>query len=488
MERDYRSLVVLLAVYVSVIYCSVTEATAVDTVATVEVWTREIIRLPCHFEEEPFAVLWVKESSSNQQRMVKKASFFENNFLGKEERFTIDKSYSLVITDLHLTDEGRYHCELVLANLEVFSNSTLLTVRSPVVDTVPTVQGWRGQDIRLPCDFQEEPFAVYWYKESVSNPDTSTTMAFFAGNFVSMTERFIIERNFNLFITDLEVADGGVYRCQLLMKTFEVHSNSSVLAISSMASTHEIEECDDENHSNPSQCSYQTPQKSVSFNLTCVVSGFMPNISMFWTESGMRLYSVISRQTTLSDSTYKRSETIAVTAKQETEQTFLCKAFGKSVKGASTAEIIVLPIYIPGKQDNTGVIIGRAIGILVVLIITFLLVGKCLQKYFPDYLPQKGSYPTVEDERYTEHPGGRTRHILTEKIDLIDTCGITDFTPETLKRLEDELRFVPVWNGSCMKSTPRFKPSRICVDYGLALTNNIETGSLQRDLKTGLKV
>ncbi|XP_071503779.1 uncharacterized protein [Diadema antillarum] len=418
-----------------------------------------------------------------------KASFFDGYFSSEEDRFNIDVNYSLVITDLQTADEGIYYCQVMLENVEILFNSTNLTVNVPVIETDPTIHGWTGEDIQLPCDFKEEPLAVYWVKESMSNPELSTSKAFYDGDFVSMEQRFDIDENFNLFITDLAVSDEGLYICQVVLHTFDNFANSSRVFVSSMASTHAIEECVGESQPNPRSCTYQTPSNIPSVYITCVVSGFKPNVTMLWTEeTGKRLSSVVSQQTTLSDDTYERFETITVTAKHGTEQTFICTATGDSVNGASTAEITVLPI--PGKRRNLGLIIGLAIGVLCALVILMLLARRFLWKvpdnqrdklrrkirsYVPGMayfnepfrgkVPSKvnivffgeiaagksslinslnyaltGKYSTVTDEGYTEHSGGKTHHILTDRIDLIDTRG-TDFTFSfnTLQRLKDEI-------------------------------------------------
>ncbi|XP_072175655.1 uncharacterized protein [Diadema setosum] len=335
-------------------------ASVVETVPDVQEWKRKDIRLPCHSEKVPLAVFWTKESTSNQTVETMKASFFDGYFASEEERFNIDVNYNLVITDLQVADEGRYYCQLMLENFEILLNSTNLTVSSPVVDTLPTIQGWKGRDIQLPCDFKEEPLAVYWVKESISQPELSTSKAFYDGDYVSMEQRFDIDKNFNLLITNLEVADEGLYYCQLVLKTFEDFSGSTLMTVNSIASKPAIEGCIDEGQANPSRCTYQTPSNTSSIDFTCVVSGFKPNISMLWTEeSGKRLSSVVSQQTTLSDDTYERFEKITVLAKRGAEQTFSCTAAGDSLNGTATAEITVLPI--PGKRDFRGLIIGLAI-------------------------------------------------------------------------------------------------------------------------------
>ncbi|XP_072175664.1 uncharacterized protein [Diadema setosum] len=490
MDRDYTYLVLLLAVLVSVNYCPVSEASVLGTVPTFQGWTWEDILLPCHLEEKPLAVFWTKESISNQTDEARKASFFDGYSASEEKRFNIDENYSLVITDLQVADEGRYCCQVMFENFEILFIFTNLTVSIPVIDTAPSIHGWTGEDIQLPCDFKEEPLAVYWVKESMSNPELSTSKAFYDGDFVSMAERFDIDENFNLFITDLEVADEGLYICQVVLQTFENFSNSSLVTVSSMTSQHTIEECIDERQPESSHCTYQTPSNAPTVNLTCVVSGFKPNISMLWTEeSGKRLYSVVSQQTMLSNYTYERFETITVTAKHGTKQTFICTATGDSLNGTSTAEIIVLPIP---DISGSGLIIGLAVGVPCALVIVLLLLRRFLRKVFLSYLvsqrdklrqkirnykpgmtlyytklrtpPSKvniaffgeiaagksclintlnyaltGKYSTIADKGYTEQPGGKTHHILTDRIDLIETCGITDFSSETLERLEDEI-------------------------------------------------
>ncbi|XP_072181455.1 uncharacterized protein [Diadema setosum] len=385
MDRAYAYRVLLLVVLVSVDYCPVLEALVLGTVPTFRGWKWEDIRLPCHSKEAPLAVFWTKESISNQTVETRKASFFDGYFASEEKRFNIDENFSLVITNLQVADEGRYYCEVMLEDFEILFNSTNLAVTIPVIDTAPSIHGWTGEDIQLPCDFKDEPLAVYWVKESMSNPELSTSKAFYDGNFVSMEERFDIDENFNLFITDLEVADEGLYICQVVLQTFENFSNSSRVTVSSMASQHAIEECVDKGQPNPSRCTYQTPLNTSSIDFTCVVSGFKPNVTMLWTEeSGKTLNSVVSQQTLLPDDTYERLEIITVSAKQETEQTFMCTATGESVNGTSSAEITVLPppsgTKLPGKRENLGLIIGLAIGVPCAVFILLLLARRFLWK------------------------------------------------------------------------------------------------------------
>ncbi|XP_072182216.1 uncharacterized protein [Diadema setosum] len=112
-----------------------------------------------------------------------------------------------------------------------------------------------------------------------------------------------------------------------------------------MASRHAIEECDEKNNFYHRRCTYQTSFDTPSISLTCLLSEFKPNASLFWTtESGERLNSVDSRQTTLPDNTYERFETITVSVKHGTEPTFMCIAFGDSLNGTAIKEITLLPL------------------------------------------------------------------------------------------------------------------------------------------------
>ncbi|XP_072172322.1 uncharacterized protein [Diadema setosum] len=230
--------------------------------------------------------------------------------------------------------------------------------KASVVGTAPNARGWKGEDIRLPCDIQEKPLAVVWIQERISEQEQRTAKVEFI---------------------------------DVVLKNFENFDNSTLLMISAMTSRHTIDECDDKSQSHRSRCTCQFSSNTPSFTLTCVVTGFKPNVSMLWTEeSGQRLNSVVSQQNTLSDGTYERFETITVSAKHGTEQTFMCVATGDSLNGTSTREITILPIHVSGKRANLALIIGLATGLPASFIIVFLLVGKYLQNKHPDYLPRKG--------------------------------------------------------------------------------------------------
>ncbi|XP_071499905.1 uncharacterized protein [Diadema antillarum] len=279
-----------------------------------------------------------------------------------------------------------YNLALVLT----FSASAFCGSAASVVGTAPNGRGWKGKDIRLPCVIPEEPFAVHWTKDIDSDQQPPTIKASFVdGNFESREVRFDIDRNFSLVITNLEVADEGLYHCDVVLKNLDDFTNFTFLTVDSMASKHDIKECVDKSQSNRSRCIYQTPSNTPSVNITCVVSEFKPNISMLWSkEKGETLNSTVSHQTTLSDDTYERLEIITVLVQHGSEETFICTATGDPMNGVSTAQVTVL--FTSEKHGNFGLVIGLAIGVPVAVAVLFFLGVIILQKHHPEYLPREG--------------------------------------------------------------------------------------------------
>ncbi|XP_071499897.1 uncharacterized protein [Diadema antillarum] len=207
-------------------------ASEIYTAANVHGWTGEDIRLPCDIQAEPLAVVWVKESVSNQQPRTTKAAFIDGKAESMDERFDIEKDFSLVITDLRVVDAGIYHCDVTPKNAESFSNITQLTISFSVIGTTPNVRGWKEEAIRLQCIIPVEPLALYWTKESDSDKQPPTIKAtFIDGNFESREERFNIDKNFSLLITNLEVADEGLYHCAVVLTNLDDFSNSTFLTV-----------------------------------------------------------------------------------------------------------------------------------------------------------------------------------------------------------------------------------------------------------------
>ncbi|XP_072182181.1 uncharacterized protein [Diadema setosum] len=305
------------------------------------------------------------------------------------------------------------------------------TAKASVIGTAPNVLGWKGEDIRLPCDFQEEPVAVSWIKESASY-QKETKAGFLDGSFESTEERFNVDKNFNLVITDLEVADEGLYLCQVLLSDFQVYENSTFMRVNSIPSKHEIKECVGNSLSDRSRCSYQTPPNTPYTNLTCVVSGFRPNIAMSWTEeSGKRLNSVVSQQTTLPDDTYERLETITVSAQHGTAQTFLCIATGDSVNSVSTAQITVLPTS--GMRNNLGLIIGLAIGLPVAVVILFLLVAVLLPSQYLEDLRKGCGW--ISHQRRNNTQGDEEQGLLMDTF-----TSYPSLTKEQVQQCKEQLK------------------------------------------------
>ncbi|XP_072175783.1 uncharacterized protein [Diadema setosum] len=280
--------------------------------------------------------------------------------------------------------------------MALLSSATVMRERAAggetasVVGTAPSAEGWKGGDIQLPCNLQQEPFAVYWIKENRSDPDQLTYKAiFYNGDFRIIEERFNIITNFSLVITELEVADEGHYRCQVVLESFEDYSNSTLLTVNSMATEHVIEQCVRKVHgSNP--CTIQASREAQTFHLDCRLSGFKPNVSLVWSTSGRTLPSVRSIQYTLPDGTFERLETIAVTATQDTDQNITCTASGVSVERATSKFITVLSVNdqkdVPG-LTKIALGIGLTVFFVVLITVLFFGIGKLLQTYRPELLP-----------------------------------------------------------------------------------------------------
>ncbi|XP_072182228.1 uncharacterized protein [Diadema setosum] len=95
------------------------------------------------------------------------------------------------------------------------------------------VRGWKGKDIRLRCEIEEKPLIVFWGKLSLSEQQSRETKATYnEGTFESRDGRFQMDSDFSLVITDLEVADEGLYICQVGF-TNENFESSTLLTISS---------------------------------------------------------------------------------------------------------------------------------------------------------------------------------------------------------------------------------------------------------------
>ncbi|XP_071503124.1 uncharacterized protein [Diadema antillarum] len=241
--------------------------------------------------------------------------------------------------------------------------------------------------------FEGTPQAVYWAKENMTNPGQTLTLAsFFEQKFTSKIERFHMDEDFGLIITNLEVPDEGYYQCQVVLLDFSDFSNSTFLTVNAMAKEHIIEQCVEEVHG-LSPCTIQTSKEAPTFHLDCRLTGFKPNVSLVWSKSGRALPPVKSSQHTSPDGTFERFETITVTASHDTEQNFTCTTSGHSVNGTSSKVITVLPLKeekdSPSGQKRMGLGIGLTLFILVlVIIVLFLVTGKLLQKYRPEIMPE----------------------------------------------------------------------------------------------------
>ncbi|XP_072175652.1 uncharacterized protein [Diadema setosum] len=274
--------------------------------------------------------------------------------------------------------------------------------------------------------FDVRPQAVYWEKENMTHPGQPLTLAsFFQQKFTSKIERFHMDEDFGLIITNLEVSDEGYYKCQVVLLDFSDFSNSTFLTVNAMAKDHIIEQCVEEVHG-LSPCTIQTSKEAPTFHLDCRLTGFKPNVSLVWSKSGRALPPVRSSQHTSPDGTFERFETITVTASHDTEQNFTCTTSGDSVNGTSSKVITVLPLKeekdTSSGPNRMGLGIGLTLFILVlVIIVLFLVTGKLLQKYRPEIMPEGLTWipcwkkPSEKDIPLIERRA-RVREDLRDKI------------------------------------------------------------------------
>ncbi|XP_072182088.1 baculoviral IAP repeat-containing protein 1-like [Diadema setosum] len=116
-----------------------------------------------------------------------------------------------------------------------------------------------------------------------------------------------------------------------------------------------------------------------------------------------------------------------------TEQTFTCIAIGDSLMtGASAVEIVILPI--PEKHVHVGLIVGLVIGVPIAIAILSLLVGKLLQKYYPDYLRRKGCGCNPSWRR------PRAQVQLREEEELMMAPTSVLLTKEQVQQCQEELK------------------------------------------------
>ncbi|XP_071505653.1 uncharacterized protein [Diadema antillarum] len=128
---DRRYYLVLLLTLTTTVFCgNYGEASVVGTAPNVKGWKGEDVLLRCDIKKEPVVVQWVKEKISDQQQRTVKAGFIDGHFFSREERFDVDKNFSLAISSLEMADEGRYYCLVVLKNSQSFGNSTIMTISS----------------------------------------------------------------------------------------------------------------------------------------------------------------------------------------------------------------------------------------------------------------------------------------------------------------------------------------------------------------------
>ncbi|XP_071508696.1 uncharacterized protein [Diadema antillarum] len=153
MDRIYE--LFLLLTLTATMFCDQNiKASVVGTAPNVQGWKGEDILLRCDIKEEPLGVYWLKEGFLNPEQKTPKAEYFDGNSGSFEERFNIDKNFSLVINDLEVLDEGRYYCQVLLKNTQSFDSFTFLTISSMASGHTIEECADRSQSRQSRCTYQ----------------------------------------------------------------------------------------------------------------------------------------------------------------------------------------------------------------------------------------------------------------------------------------------------------------------------------------------
>nr|XP_054759358.1 uncharacterized protein LOC129265380 [Lytechinus pictus] len=243
--------------------------------------------------------------------------------------------------------------DLMLTSLHIYLPvllmlCTLATCKCEVAEQ--NITGWLGQDdVRLPCNFihQDVIVALYWSKQkdpTKAGEVDSTKASYFKKQLNSLEDRFTLNEDFSLSISDLQVADEGRYLCQVEFESDRSLLKYQTLTVYARVSTPEIEQCDQEPTGNESHtfCTMKTPNTQ-PFDLTCRVTGFKPNVTLQWMSSVDTMQSDREPyQLTLLDGTLEQKITIIVTAQPDMDQPYTCTVNGEATNGTERSSTITV--------------------------------------------------------------------------------------------------------------------------------------------------
>ncbi|XP_063959472.1 uncharacterized protein LOC135155035 [Lytechinus pictus] len=255
----------------------------------------------------------------------------------------------------------------------VYSLSLITSAESAlVVTTNLTATAYKGRSITLPCRFEGEPTAVYWYKHNRTAPDAEpkVPVQFFQGKVFNEEEpRFNMTADYSMVISDIRIEDEEMYSCKPVLEddsTGESFTNLTVIALADPLEP-VVPDC---KPTEPGKCVYEVVGVvTESFELRCRVDEVKPAVTLSWTaqdgterpseetpsgpdENG--LFSVVS---------------VFTVFRGEIGETFVCKATGDSVNGTST---LLVTVKYPEKKGLSG---GAKAGIAVFLIFLIVIVA-----------------------------------------------------------------------------------------------------------------
>ncbi|CAB1351604.1 unnamed protein product [Coregonus sp. 'balchen'] len=151
--------------------------------------------------------------------------------------------YNLPKRNLSLSDAGTYYCAVATCGETLFGNRTKLDIQylTPVVSVSPppSVVVHPGDNVTLQCiNVTGSPGHVGWFKQvNYSEPlgiasmySSESTVQHHNGFQSSHMEMFVSHRTIFLKITELDVADSGLYFCGTFDK-YIIFTNVTVLKV-----------------------------------------------------------------------------------------------------------------------------------------------------------------------------------------------------------------------------------------------------------------
>ncbi|KAG1927249.1 butyrophilin-like protein [Pimephales promelas] len=190
--------------------------------------------LPCSYKErklntEEINVFWrykrknifnyvkVYDIEKGKPLTEKQDAMFKGRIEGPSE--DADGNFSLKLSDLRLTDEGQFLCDIPDVDKEhkltlLVSDLFMLYQAS---ESLTNITVTLGSDVNITCDLDIEE--IYWYKLKLPDPPVLILRTFSStyegGKYENITykHKYSVKTNSRLFIKNITIDELGVYYC-----------------------------------------------------------------------------------------------------------------------------------------------------------------------------------------------------------------------------------------------------------------------------------